>query len=314
MFDSLIKPVFLYGCQVLAPHNDLTKYFIKDTCKENTGETFLTKVARDPYERFHLRYLKWCLSVHQKATNVGCWGETGRYPLHTDAMKMSIDYFVRVKNSETNTLLHAAFTEQHRLKLEWYCNMNTFIDLYGSGPHKSLSLNSRSNMQSIFRAKWKDAKVNSPKLDFYNSIKEDFGIAEYLYIIKNNKHRCALSRLRISAHNLYIERGRYARPTITRENRICLYCKYNANINTVESESHVLDDCSLYKGIRTGILNETQCRTLTDVIVNASNEDHHHILAGKAAHLVLEKHQAFTSYYEDYPVNFLTSTGKFTFL
>ena len=314
LFDSLIKPVFLYGCQVLVPHNDLTKYLTKDICKDSTGEAFLSRVARDPYEKFHLRYLKWCLSVHHKASNVGCWGETGRYPLYTHAIKMSIDYFVRVKHCETNSLLHAAFVEQQKLKLDWYCNTSSIIELLGSGPSKHPSINARINTQALFREKWVDAKNSSPKLDFYKNLKGDYGEVDYLTNIKNHKHRSALTRLRISAHNLFIERGRYAKPPISREDRICIYCKHNYQNNVVESEMHVLDACTLYCGIRTTICNAANCAKVSDLFVNSGNDVQYDVKAGKAAYSIIEKHKAFTSYFESWPENYLTSTGKFIFL
>ena len=112
LFDSLIKPVYLYGCQILAPHSDLAKYFGKPTSGSNSGDIFLRHVAYDPYEKFHLKFLKWCFSVHYKASNIGCWGDSGRYPLSIEALKLSTDYFFRVENSNKNTLLHEAFIEQ----------------------------------------------------------------------------------------------------------------------------------------------------------------------------------------------------------
>ena len=100
LFDSLIKPVFLYGCQVLSASSDILKYFGNDLCTSHTSEQFMKKVAADPYEKFHLKYLKWCLSVHYKASNISCWGETGRHPLAFDALKLCIvmsDWYTRLK-------------------------------------------------------------------------------------------------------------------------------------------------------------------------------------------------------------------------
>ena len=313
LFDSLIKPVFLYGSQVLAPHCDLTKFLIKNSCDDSTGETFLKRFACDPYEKFHLRYLKWCLSVHSKAINAGCWGETGRYPIYIDAMKMSIDYFIRVANCEKNSLLYAAFLEQKTLNLTWYSNTNALINKFGTGPSKRTSVNTRINTQSLFCEKWKDAISSSPKLDFYKSIKNEFGFENYL-LLRNEKHRSALTKIRISAHNLFIERGRYSRPLISREDRICIFCKHNSNTHLVESEVHVINVCPLYSGIRTIICNKIQCDTLIDIFANVGNSDHFNSQAGKAAHSILELHNAFTSYYEGCPENFLTSTGNFMFL
>lgn len=124
LFDSLIKPVYLYGCQILAPHSNLAKYFGKPVCESNSCDKFLKQVAYDPYEKFHLKYIKWCLSVHQKSSNICSWG---------DAIKLSIDYYIRAMNADTNSLLYAALTEQVNLNLEWYSTIKTLVDKFGTG-------------------------------------------------------------------------------------------------------------------------------------------------------------------------------------
>ena len=44
-------------------------------------------------------------------------------------------------------------------------------------------------------------------------------------MIRHRNQRSFLSRLRVSSHNLAIERGRYTRPVTPIEQRICTYCK-----------------------------------------------------------------------------------------
>ncbi len=51
-----------------------------------------------------------------------------------------------------------------------------------------------------------------------------------------------MAKLRISAHTLRIESGRYCRPPLLPEQRICQYCSSGA----VENEEHFLLDCTLY--------------------------------------------------------------------
>ena len=58
-----------------------------------------------------------------------------------------------------------------------------------------------------------------------------FKYERYLNCISNDTNRLNLTRLRLSAHNLEIEAGRYL--NIERENRFCKIC----NIRVVESES-----------------------------------------------------------------------------
>ena len=59
-----------------------------------------------------------------------------------------------------------------------------------------------------------------------------FGTECYLKSISNPKLRIALSKLRTSSHDLEIERGRYVRPKLNVDERLCLSC------NVVENEEH----------------------------------------------------------------------------
>ena len=298
LFDTLVKPVLLYGCQVIFPHGDLAKYLSKLPPDNHKSDTYLNKITRDPYEKIHLKYLKWCLSVHYKASNIGCWGDSGRYPLFTDALKLSIDYFMRAKTIHENTLLHEAFTEQKTLNLDWYKNMNTIITLYNSGKSKYPSINIRKNMQTLFSTKWTEAKISSPKLDFYNKLKTKFCFEEYLHLT-NHKYRNALTRLRISAHNLYIERGRYLRPPVSREDRVCIFCKVNLNTHSVDSELHAINDCPLYKNARYDLLQSySQCvNILENLFINHENNARYNIIAGKFAYTIQEIHNTYSNYY-----------------
>ena len=50
-----------------------------------------------------------------------------------------------------------------------------------------------------------------------------------------------LSKIRLSAHSLAIETGRYNKPFTSAEERYCKYC-----LNQVENEKHFLLYCPLY--------------------------------------------------------------------
>ena len=128
LFDSLIKPILLYGCQILVPYSKTVKYLSKLNDQSDPTQA-LKYISQDHYEKFHLKFLKWTLSVHSKASNIGCWGETGRYPLIYEACKLAIDYFDRAKNSD-HELVSAAYREQAALQLPWYANLTGLISKY----------------------------------------------------------------------------------------------------------------------------------------------------------------------------------------
>ena len=64
------------------------------------------------------------------------------------------------------------------------------------------------------------------------------------------KYRIALSRFRLSSHNLAIELGRHARPIIPVEQRLCKHCDSMA----IEDEVHFLLKCPRFKNERNGLL------------------------------------------------------------
>ena len=104
-----------------------------------------------------------------------------------------------------------------------------------------------------FKDCWEHDKSNSPKLSFYNSSKTTFKRETYLEITSNSAHRHKMTRLRISAHNLEIEQGRYR--NIPREDRICKWCLLTMGSRTVEDEAHVLYSCDLYSDVRNKLIN-----------------------------------------------------------
>ena len=70
----------------------------------------------------HTHILKWALGVHKKASNVGAWGESGRYPLIYQSVQLTLNFYKRLLKSSpnNNTFVYAALKEQQLLNLPWY--------------------------------------------------------------------------------------------------------------------------------------------------------------------------------------------------
>ena len=83
--------------------------------------------------------------------------------------------------------------------------------------------------------------MESPKAISYVLFKNTVFFEKYLYEIKNMKHKIALSRFRLSNHNLLIEKGRHMKPKLDRNERKCFVCK-----DAVEDEKHFITICPLY--------------------------------------------------------------------
>ena len=82
-------------------------------------------------------------------------------------------------------------------------------------------------LHEYFNSKWTDdlhGMHTGGKLELFSTLVEEFGVSDHIGIIKNSKHRIAMTRMRVSAHKLPIETGRYYK--ISRASRECpLGCK-----------------------------------------------------------------------------------------
>ena len=133
--------------------------------------------------------------MHKKASNIGIWGDTGRFPIIFNAIKLAIDYHDRIKLCGDNTLVKKALAEQIDLNLDWYANIEKLTVKFGNSKYKRLSANINQNLWSEFIQNWELNKSNSSKLEIYNSIKSKINREPYLKIT-NADHRAAITKFR----------------------------------------------------------------------------------------------------------------------
>ena len=102
-------------------------------------------------------------------------------------------------------------------------------------------------VQDEFVKKWFSSIRNSNQLIVYKELKQSFEFEDYLLYTSCRQNRVILTKLRISAHSLRVETGRYAsRQRLDRNQRICNYC----NKNVIEDEYHFIMECQAYDLIR----------------------------------------------------------------
>ena len=104
-------------------------------------------------------------------------------------------------------------------------------------------------MQNVYRNAWKQSMQScTGKLRTYSKFKNDFTQENYLIQFPLHMRR-NFTKLRISAHNLAIETGRYTNVSSLknsdRDKRLCFHCKENT-----ESEYHLIFECKLYINAR----------------------------------------------------------------
>ena len=122
LFDSLIKPIILYGAPIYTPDMNILKHMVKFLNNPSTMShtDFLRKLSQLDCEKVHLHFLKWSLGINKRASNTGAWGETGRYPLIYECINLTNKYLKRVKNLNDSSLVSLAFKEQVSMDLDWY--------------------------------------------------------------------------------------------------------------------------------------------------------------------------------------------------
>ena len=100
--------------------------------------------------------------------------------------------------------------------------------------------------QTAFSIQNEASKLKTSRL-----VKTEIGFEEYLTVIKNVSDRVAMSKFRLSNHDLMIEKGRHQNPKIDVERRTCPFCP-----TQVEDEYHFLLMCPTYVPLRTSLFNK----------------------------------------------------------
>ena len=111
----------------------------------------------------------------------------------------------------------------------------------------------KQRMIDQFKQQWLSRINSSNRLKIYARIKHTFDFEDYLDKITIPKFRNALTKLRVSAHNLAIETGRHI--GLDETDRKCKLCTLNA----VESEYHFLLVCPLYSDLRSKYFPRYYC-------------------------------------------------------
>ena len=83
----------------------------------------------------------------------------------------------------------------------------------------------RNRLIDIYVSEWFQDINNRPSLFVYWHLKENFNRSNYHNKMTITTYRNAVAKLRLSAHNLFIEIGRHR--NIIRNERICLLCILN---------------------------------------------------------------------------------------
>ena len=246
LYNYLVKPILTY-------------------CSDFWG---CLQPKENPIEKAHRIFCKHLLGVRKQTNTEGVLQELGMLPLSLYAIKSVTKNWERIQQNKANTLLVASNDYSRRENLPWASNIrqifasNGMLDEY----LKKLSETEDRKFGPIANKLFKrlidqfnqhsfEILNSSSKMKTLNLLKKEPGRETYLSEVSNSKHRSALSKLRLSAHKLEIEVGRYktGQDKTAAESRFCPYCKYMGD-EAVEDETHFLVICPMYKEIRRNLL------------------------------------------------------------
>ena len=101
LFDSLIRPIFLYAVEFWLPFIIPKKGLESYNCLMKFWEQFQPEVLNQ-------KLCRMLLGVHKKCSRLTVLGELGRYPVLVPALKLCLKYQHNIDSLDRNTLVGRA--------------------------------------------------------------------------------------------------------------------------------------------------------------------------------------------------------------
>ena len=244
LFDTLVASVLNYSSEVWGYHE-----------------------AKD-IEQIHTKFLRKILCVNKSTNLTGLYGEVGRVPLNIIRKVSMFRYWFKILNSHENSTIKRIYI---MLKSDandgisydnqnWTYQIKTMLEALGLN---YLWINQencdaclpviKQRLFDQYHQSWYSSINNSHRLESCCRFKHNSILEPYLDNIYNRKYKTALTRFRLSSHNLEIEKGRYH--GIPRIERKCKFC----SLDFVENEYHFLLVCPNYNDIGRQFLKAFYC-------------------------------------------------------
>ena len=235
LFDKLITPILNYGSEVWGFHH------------------------AKAIETTHMSFCKRMLGIKQSTQNDFVHGELGRIDYQSLRYINIVKFWLKIIHSEEQKYIKLTYNmmlngmEINPNKQNWALMVKHLLSRLGFlEVWNAQGIGNIRNFLSIFKLRVKDVYVqdwhsrleNSTRARFYINVAK-FQYQQYLDILKVEKYRNSLCKIRVSAHRLEVETGRWTKPNKTPlDDRICLIC------GVLEDEFHFIIECPLYNDLR----------------------------------------------------------------
>ena len=241
LFSTVISPIILYNCEIWGP------YLLGKIDRFDQFKNKMFKI-RNATEKLHLKFCKRIMGVHPKSTNLAVYAELGRTPFILQVYTMLVKFWLRINDQSFNdTLVGEARNVCIAMNLQPVALTTHLLELCDENINsgfvqlKNFCHYLKHELKNFYINYWKEQIQqggNRGKLRTFKKIKTSLDPEKYIFEVNNIKHRQAVTKLRISAHRLPVEVGRYN--NIPYEERICSHC----DLNEVGNEQHYLMQCA----------------------------------------------------------------------
>ena len=243
LFHTYISPIILYNVENWAIMTD-------KELRTFTEADLFVHTNNSKSDIIHRKLIKYTLGLPKSCPNIAIHGDAGEVPISIKGYRLMLDYWNRLNTLPESNLAKKALKENISLRTNWIITIEKLVKSYNltetvDEPQKfklALKPNSNSYYISLWEAKIKE--VNLKRLEFYQTINNNFSPAKYIDL-PNFKMRKTIAKLRCSSHCLEIEKGRHR--NIPRDERLCKICKNNV----IEDEEHFLVGCKTYDNLKT---------------------------------------------------------------
>ena len=251
LFDSLIRPIFLYAVEFWLP------FIINRKGLEDFNGLMKFWEKFQP-EILNQKVCRLLLSVHQKCSRLAVLGELGRYPVLFPALKLCIKYQYQIDSLNKNSLIYKAVSDmKNSPHLDcWYNRVEKIKSLfkisrlYGNPEKVGYNIDRliKSKFDRFFLDEINQENIGSDGLDhnklrLYKTLKGSFSQEPDIKNINNRNQRSWLSRFRTSAHGLRVETGCHTSPGTPLSQCVCVYC----DSGECDSEAHAILFCTTFK-------------------------------------------------------------------
>ena len=201
------------------------------------------------------------MSVGRYTSNTAVRGDMGWTSCFTKQRTACVRLLCRILRSDDTRLTRRITEWTTNRQKTWYTKVKTFVQTIDANDIvNDIRLSAKTVMRTIceryktidndefIRDLFNDTNniVNGNKLRTYRLYKNTVKTEKYLRLQIPKRVRRTVALFRSGSLPLAIETGRYARPRIPIDDRLCKHC----DINEVESERHFMMVCPLYDDMR----------------------------------------------------------------